>query len=266
MAGFNEGTDTMASTDIVVGVDGSGPSLAAVHWAATEAKLRAAPLRILVAHPGTQADEVVAAAVAHARDLALDIDVTGAVVTGDPTHELVAAGRHASLVVVGNRGRGGAGSLLLGSVSQHVATRCPAPVVVVRGAGLDRLSGPIVLGVDGSDPALRAAFEEADLSDSTLVAVRTFAVPPAGHLLDTAVRARDELAIALRPWREKYPSVAVKTLVDPGDPAKTLVRLSTQARLVVVGNRGRGYVAGTLLGSVGLHLLHHAACPVLIVR
>jgi nucleotide-binding universal stress UspA family protein len=45
-----------------------------------------------------------------------------------------------------------------------------------------------------------------------------------------------------------------------------LVGASTRARLVIVGSRGRGAIAGALLGSAGLQLLHHAECPVYIAR
>jgi len=45
-----------------------------------------------------------------------------------------------------------------------------------------------------------------------------------------------------------------------------LTETSVSASLVVVGSRGHGSVAGTLLGSVGLQMVHHADCPVLIVR
>ena len=68
------------------------------------------------------------------------------------------------------------------------------------------------------------------------------------------------------PLADKYPTVPVRVQVAGGNPAQLLVEASRDARLVVVGSRGHGGFAGLLLGSVGLHLLHHAHCPVLVAR
>jgi len=70
----------------------------------------------------------------------------------------------------------------------------------------------------------------------------------------------------LAPWREKFPAVPVEVLVSHAGAASVLVEFSHRAQLVVVGSHGHGVVAGTLLGSTGQQLLHHANCPVLIVR
>jgi nucleotide-binding universal stress UspA family protein len=60
--------------------------------------------------------------------------------------------------------------------------------------------------------------------------------------------------------------VRVKTLVAPGSPAQNLIDVSREAALVIVGSRGYGPLVGSLLGSVGQQLLHHAECPVMIVH
>lgn len=67
-------------------------------------------------------------------------------------------------------------------------------------------------------------------------------------------------------WKDKYSDVPVEAVVVDGHPAKVLAGASATAQLVVVGTRGHGGFAGLLLGSVGLQLLHHADCPVLIAR
>jgi nucleotide-binding universal stress UspA family protein len=78
--------------------------------------------------------------------------------------------------------------------------------------------------------------------------------------------AADELNAALASWRDKYPTVPVRAVIGPGSPAKNLVELSSEAGLLIVGNRGHGALVGSLLGSVCLQLLHHADCPVMIVH
>ena len=64
----------------------------------------------------------------------------------------------------------------------------------------------------------------------------------------------------------KFPGVAVDTVVVMDGAARELVSRSDAAGLVVVGSRGRGTVTGPLLGSVSQAVLHHAACPVAVVR
>ena len=282
--------------DIIVGIDGSEDSAQALRWAAAEAHRRGGRLKILTGYTSTWPPEafgypgpsldytrepfetIVAEAIGQARAFAPGLDVTGAAVLGDPASELIEASRSAAMVVVGNRGRGGFASLLLGSVSQQVATHAAVPVVVVRGRA-DSACGPIVVGVDASPSAqqvIELAFEQAQQRGSALTAVRTYTLPIPPRGADTppllydqhAVReaAAGELHAALAPWQEKYPDVAVHALIGLGSPAQYLVERSHGATLLVVGSRGHGALAGTLLGSVGQQLLHHAACPVMIVR
>ena len=75
-----------------------------------------------------------------------------------------------------------------------------------------------------------------------------------------------DLDAALMPWRARYPAVAVKALVVPQSPANALVRISAIASLVILGSHGHGPLAATLLDTTGSHLLHHAACPVMVVH
>jgi len=288
----------METTQIVVGTDGSGSGAAAVRWAAREAHRSGAELRIVHAYdwnlPGARfgdhaeleratdelAQTTVATAVAQANEAAPDVTVHHDAVLGETVPTLLEAAKGADLLVVSNRGRGGFTSLLLGSVGQKVATHAPCPVAVVRGRrDLPPRSGPVVVGVDGSTSSLDAlelGFRLAAERDADLVAVRAYSppTPPSGKGIqpmayDTTERdAAEHTALAewLAPWRDKFPDVAVEALVAHGGAAGALAGVSKSAQIVVVGSRGHGSLTGTLLGSVGLQLLHHADCPVVIAR
>lgn len=71
---------------------------------------------------------------------------------------------------------------------------------------------------------------------------------------------------ALEPWRRTFPELAVTVDLVSTSPAAMLIEASRGARLIVVGSRGRGGLAGMLLGSVSQQLIQHAACPVAVVR
>jgi nucleotide-binding universal stress UspA family protein len=287
----------MRSTAIVVGIDGTASSTAAVRWAAREAVRRGVVLRVVHAFAwhweggrfdgGTEylaaaqdfAGEVTAAAVAEATAAAPGVLTETAPLVGNPIPQLLEAARDAALVVLGSRGRGGFASLLLGSVSQQVATRAACPVVVVRGRA-DPAEGPVVVGLDDSptaDDVLGAAFEAAAARGCALVAVRSYLPPmplwigdaplggypmPADSDADEHSRL-DEMVAA---WRQKYPAVTAETVLTHDGAAAVLVGVSHTAQLVVVGSHGHGALARTLLGSTALQLLHHADCPVLVYR
>jgi nucleotide-binding universal stress UspA family protein len=280
----------LTGTDVVVGVDGRAAGRRALRWAAAEAARRGTGLKVLSAYAVTwppeafggitqlphfahqECETLVAEAVAEARALAPGIEVTGAAALGDPAAHLIALSHGAAMVVVGKRGRGEFAGLLLGSVSQRVATHAAGTLVVVRGRS-DTMDDPVVVGVDGSPSSrqvLEVAFEEADRRGCALIAVRggDGPVPARGDRTppDDETTARTDLEGALVPWREKYPAVSVKALVVPQSPAKALVRISALAGLLVVGSRGHRPLAGALSGSTGRHLLYHADCPVMVVR
>jgi nucleotide-binding universal stress UspA family protein len=287
----------MQTRTIVVGVDGSDTSLAAVRWAAREAERREAVLRIVHAFDWEwqsarysaggefleaarrHADTVAATAARDARAAAPANHVQPHAVIGNPVPRLLDSAADAELLVLGNRGRGGFASLLLGSVSQRLAVHAPCPVVVVRGRA-DITAGPIAVGVDDSpaaDHVLETAFTAAAARSTELAVIRTY-VPPTPLWLASTVPAADietpdpdaierqELDNRLAPWREKFAEVRVETMLSHDSAAAALVRASHRAQLVVVGSRGRGTLAGAFLGSTGMQLLHHADCPVLIAR
>jgi nucleotide-binding universal stress UspA family protein len=142
---------------IVVGVDGSEASRAALAWARDEAALRQTTLAVVFAYepvgPWFGVGEAMGAPVAappsdeemtgaaHAEldqmidelgDTSATAGCEGRVETGDPAACLVEASRGADLLVVGTRGRTGLAHALLGSVSAHCVEHAHCPVVVVR--------------------------------------------------------------------------------------------------------------------------------------
>jgi nucleotide-binding universal stress UspA family protein len=282
---------------IVVGVDGSEPARRAVRWAAQEAARRGLPLRVVTAFawPHDRALGQVALgagyreimleaarrelddAVQTARTTAPDIEVERQLVVGYPIPVLVAEARLAHLVVVGDRGLGGVTGLLVGSVAIALAAHADCPLVLVRGDDESPdPSWPVVVGVDGyptSEAALAFAYEAAAVRGVPLVAVHTWwdlLVDPAlAPLLDWDAIEDDErrlLAERLSGWAEKYPDVQVQRIVERGHAANALVAQSLRAQLLVTGSRGRGSIAGLLLGSVSHAMLQRAHCPVVVVR
>ena len=281
---------------ILVGTDGSASATAAVRWAAVEADRRGAALRIVhafdeswatvparpglglveTAHDGAAVMTTDARLTANAT--APGVSVRADTVVGDAPTALLAAAVSADLVVLGNRGRGGFTSLVLGSTSLRVAAHAPCPVAVVRGRTM-ALDGPVVVGSDGShggESTLRTGFEAAAARHTGLLVVRAFQLPalpatPGMPVVAASEREcetgeRNAVAALLAPWRDKFPTVRVDTLVSCGDAGRVLVGTSHTAQLLVVGSRGLGTFVGTVLGSVTTQLLHHADCPVLIAR
>jgi len=279
---------------VVVGVDGSEPSLRAVRWAAEEAAMRGAGLTVCcVAVAGTDeqpmlwdgqqlvlipADDVLRRAIRVATDTTAEVAVAGDVLRGDPAYQLLVRAREAELLVVGARGLGAFVGLLVGSVSEHVAGRADCPVVVVRGEASPDL--PVLVGVDGSaanQAAVGFAFAAAARRGVELVAlsaaepewVRPAVGSPGLPVVDVdgvehAARAR--LDDALRQWTDRYPDLRVRRVAVPGGAARALIEASSRAGLAVVGSRGHGTLSGVFLGSVSRHLMRHADCPVAIVR
>lgn len=284
----------MAGEQIVVGVDGTPPAEAALQWAAVAAAARGVPLRVVLAYHwrvpaalaprGALADTardlaelVVADAVRDVRASVSGVTVRGDAVFGHPAAVLLDAAADAALLVVGTRGRAPAAGAVLGSVSQQVAAHARGPVVVVRGR--PEPTGEVLVGVDDSpqaEEALRLAFAEARRTGSDVAAVRAIeppVLPPALGIRPTphdAAEAARSLAAAastrVAGAAQACPGVRWECHGEPGDAGQVLGDRSGRARLVVVGSRGHGGFTGLLLGSVGLHLLHTAACPVLIAR
>ncbi|WP_134655386.1 universal stress protein [Streptomyces sp. H23] len=277
---------------LVVGVDGSESSLRAVDWAADEADLHEVPLLVVfgtlweryegaalareLGRPSTEmkADDILKAAARRARQRHPDLVVTTETVPDEAEHALVRAGRNASMIIVGSRGRSGVADRLLGSVSRTVAALSDCPVVVVRGNHDNRALGGrhdrIVVGIGAGETSasvLRLAFTEAHLRQVPLAAVRAWRCPAhetVDHPLLTGEPARlyeERAAKELETALENAPSdVAVGRHTVEGPARAVLPAASAEAGLLVIGRRVHGR-----LGRVAHAVLHRSACPVVVV-
>jgi nucleotide-binding universal stress UspA family protein len=203
------------------------------------------------------------------------IEVVEDVVDGRPLPVLVAESQHAGTIVVGKRGLGGYGGLLVGSVATGLATQARCPVVVLRG-GEPSADGPVVVGIGistTSDAALVFALEAASARGVPLVAVHAWmeyiADPAVWPVQEWGAIDADQdqmLAARLAQWGEKHPDVQIRRVVARDRPAHALLEQAALAQLVVVGSRGRGTFRKRVFGSVCDTVLQHAPCPVAVVR
>jgi nucleotide-binding universal stress UspA family protein len=211
-----------------------------------------------------------------------DVPVSLHIEPGPAAARLVRLSEDADLLVVGSRGRGLVRSALLGSVALHCASAAGCPVVVVPPSGRwgqPRAGSRVVVGVDGSErsaAALSAALTEAGAGGS-VTAVRAhggadpwsdqyvLAPPSEQQRHDEALRSLETtLGELLAGTTGDHPTV--RRFAPSGAAGEVLVDQAADADLLVVASRGRGEFHGLLLGSVALHCLVHAPCPVLVVR
>ncbi|MFC4021954.1 universal stress protein [Micromonospora sp. GCM10011542] len=284
----------MRDAEILVGYDGSTDASTALQWALDEAGRGGQPIRLAYVFewltvagwvgpgvaPGVwpddtarrQVDDLVRTAAAEAAAAHPGLTVTGEVYDGPPALVLQERSADAALLVLGSRGHGGFGGLLAGSTAVAVTAHAHCPVVVVRGERdggppPGPRTGPVTIGVDGSEPSLVALGFAAEWAAKRRLPMRVLHAPAPGP--GAAAGAVDERAAveqAVDPWRRTFPDLAATVDLVPGSPAGTLIDASHDAALVVVGSRGRGGLAGMVLGSVSQQLIQHAHCPVAVVR
>lgn len=286
-------------TTVVAGYDGSPASLTALHWAAAEAVRLRAPLRIveafelMVISRPSPGKIVPLAAVREAREKGLSaltekirlqysgLTVDSLLIEGSPAGTLVEETAHAQLLVLGSRGLGGWGGLIVGSVAVQVAAHAQCPVVVVPADLRPRAheARTVVVGVDGSKTSSKAvdfAFEQAEALGAEVVAVHAWTSPyltyENGRSMlefdDEQVQESCRLLVSesVAGAVLDHPDVPWTTKLISGQAARALLLTAESADLVVVGSRGRGGFTGLLLGSISQNVLHHAHCPVAIVR
>ena len=286
----------MASKPIVAGTDGSEESLRAVSWAAREAALRGAPLRIvgtaeLLPRMSPRAgasgstydtvtdvldkdrDRALATAAELAARTAAGVLIDTDELTGPTAQAVTAAGSGALMLVLGSRGAGAFTALLLGSVSRYATSHASSPVVVVRdeSPAPHQLIGVGIADTESCRDALTFALEEASLRHAGLHAIHSWHMPqseitragpmPTESRAQAAADAASQLAGLLDECRAKYPDVEVTHEVVHGHPGRALVGLSARTDLVVIGRRA----GAPGPGSVRHALLNHAHGPVAVV-
>jgi nucleotide-binding universal stress UspA family protein len=277
--------------NIVVGVDGSEGGAGALRWATREAELRSATVVAVLAwgyldqkhadgsvafdpeYGRTEAEQALAGAL----EAALGAQQAAAVervVVNDLAHRaLLEVATPDDLLVVGARGLGGFAGLLLGSVSRKVLAESPGPVAVVRRGGTP--DGPVVVGVDGSEPGARAlgwALDESRARGLDLRAVHAWTPPfVGGHPFGAATfdpsiieqGAKELLDASLADADTS--GVTVHPVLTCTSGASALLSEAAGASLVVVGDRGRSGLSRLLLGSVSHQVVLHAPGPVVVV-
>jgi nucleotide-binding universal stress UspA family protein len=286
----------MRST-IVVGVDGSAASDAAVRWAVGESVMRELPITLIHVVAPAPIDSTMAPdgtipqvrldharqVVEHSREIAAELTyrqkprMQDEIAYAGVVSALIEASENAHMIVTGSRGVDAFSGYRLGSVSAALLrdARCPIAVVHDPESVDPRVhdASPVLLGIDGtsaSEAATALAFDEACRRRVPLVALHAWSdvgvFPILGMDWHVYRDQGDEvLGERLAGWHEQYPEVQVQRRLVCDVPARWLVQESTEAQLVVLGRRGRGGYPGMRLGSVSLAVAQSARVPVIVV-
>lgn len=279
------------SHEVVVGVDGTLSSRAAVRWGAEAAWARRADLVLVHATgrpaPGvdTAWDGMLEAEIttmldheaAQVRHDLPELKIRTEIDIETPARCLTRRSTTALLVVVGTRRMTAAQRVFSGSLAYQVVAGSHGAVAVVP-----PVTGPsenrVVVGADGSPDsvtAVRVGAQEADRIGAVLEVVHAWLepavvsgvtwVPP-----DIEDLTRDEervvLSEAAAGLGEDFPDLEIERSLVQAQPAAALLAAASAARLLIVGSRGLHGVARMLLGSTSHAVVLHSPCPVLVVR
>jgi nucleotide-binding universal stress UspA family protein len=284
---------------IVVGIDGSPSSDAALSWAVDQAALEKRPLTIvhaqepmsflgagfmasasgvdytaLMDEAGAYSRALLTTATAAALDRHPQLTVHQVLTRTDPRTTLLDLGTTAAMIVVGSRGRGPVASLLLGSVSVSVSKHATCPVVVHRAMPTDSPRHGILLGVDGTDssmPAIEFAYRMASWRALPLTVLHCYwdadLVAPRGTGAKMTDTDSEQALVAesLSGMAEKFPEVRVQVRLTRGFADMHLVTGSYDYDLLVIGHRPLPALDDIVHRSVAPTVVEHAHGPVPVV-
>ncbi len=261
---------------VVVAIDGSQDADRALEWAVDQAALEGRRLVTLTAGDVPAEHGRAAAESARARHPGLSVEALTR--AADPREALIDASTTAHLLVLGSRGRGTLGSLLLGSVSAAVSAHAACPVVVCRppaGSG----GGGVLVGADGtaqSRQVIEFAFRQASLRRSPLTVLHCYwdaAAAVSGleeatpEMLDRPEfgELRAVLAESVAGFGEIFPDVTLTLSARHGLLDRVLASGSAGWGLIVVGRHPVTSLGRALTGSIATAVLERATCPVAVV-
>lgn len=274
---------------VIVAVDGSAASDAAVEWAIERS--RTVPMEVQVTTvielgwlgPGARELEylepyrdALRRASARFAEASPETPVTTSTKDGLPTDALTQASEHSDLLVVGTSKNGKLAGVLHGTLPLKIAGRSQCPTVVVP-LGWAPHAGPIVAAWDNdgiADGALDFAAAEAEGRGRPLQVVHAWRVPAAfatalsgsTAFLEDLVNAHTTmLHDAAERIRAAYPALVVEEQLEPGPIAVAVVEAAADASLLVVGSHGKGVIRDLVLGSVSHDVLLNMPAPVVVV-
>lgn len=286
-------TTSTTNPTVAVAVDGSTANQAALQWAISHAdRSDAALVAVAIAEPyevlGGYIPEtppteylrpVVQDALAKARETLPEDRTRHLLETGHPVSVLQQVAADHDMLVVGKRGMGAIGRLLIGSTSIAVAGRAHAPVVVVP-VGWEptaHAEGPVVVGVDTDkdhEAGLRFAFRAAQARGVSVRAVQVWEPHPvlagdASTFLnafdDWVKQSRTEFEARMEKMAEEFEGVKVQVVQVVGQPVHHLLEEASDAQLLVLGRDPKDRLSGFALGSVARGVLHHSDIPVAVI-
>ena len=274
---------------VLVAVDGSPASRAALDWALERASRTPMRLRLVTVvwtgHASFTFDSeveplyerVLRDAEEHVRSTVPDVDVSTSMLHGVPQAELVHESEGATMLVIGTDKSSKMAGVVYGTLPLRVAARAHCPVVVVPRTWQSRESAPVLLGVGDEEPSrstVEFAASEALARDARLELLHVWASSPiypapvkqhVGHLHESIKHWHEEVVMeSAKSIRAAFPELEIGERLVEGPRIPHMIAEGENAQLLVVGRRG-GIFRGLVLGSAAHDVLMNPPCPVGVV-